>query len=317
MHRAFLSYVTNSQEALDMTTEALKIDPTNVLVLLFRSTLNFWIGNTDSAFTDNRTAARLSPEGWTAPTYLQMLYDFTLKNYLKAIDEVSRIIDAQPEQWYPYYIRAMQHFMVGDYSHSRDDLNKALTLNPTANFPYLLLIYLELRDGNISSAKMLYDDSLHKFPDFTFGSRLIEVMSGVHKLTEFKGTFDVFSNLLFERYAEAKMAATAMLDEGIVKPEFYIGRAFAECSLDEFKEAVSDLDLAEQLDDQNVLLYLLRAQSRLQLKDIVGATEDIRKAQSLSTDPNFPFAVQSALSGKLSCKNYFDFVVPTAESLPA
>lgn len=313
LHRAILSYFTNSQEALKLTAQALELDPTNVLALLFRSLLYFRMGNNDAALTDHRTATRLSPNGWTAPAYLQFLYDFTFKNYQKSIEEIEPVIAAQPDQWYPYYIRAMEYYFLTDYKRAQDDLDKALALNPTTNFPYLLQIYLELRAGNVTKAKVLYDESIHKFPDYTFGGRMTEIVSGNNINAEFKGGFDMFSNLMFERYEDAKEAATVMLNEGLTKSEFYIGRAFAECSTNEYKKAIDDLNLAEKLDDKNVLLYLLRAQSRFQMKDLIGATQDIGKARSLSTDPNFPYVIQLAMSGKLSCQNYFDVVLPTAQ----
>jgi len=155
MHRAFVNYFTNGQEAYKMTSSALNLDPANVLVLLFRVALSYRLGNNEQAITDLRTATRLTPEGWLATTYFQFLLDFGLKNDQKVIDGTSRIIAAQPNQWYPYHMRALQYFLIHDYSHAREDLVKALALNPPTNFPYLLQIYIELRAGNITQYKTL------------------------------------------------------------------------------------------------------------------------------------------------------------------
>lgn len=85
----------------------------------------------------------------------------------------------------------------------------------------------------------------------------------------------------------------------------YLMQGFAYCNLHDYPAAETAYTAGLELDPGFVVLYLLRAEARLQQEDLAGAFEDLGAVRDSELAEAFAGYIEAAVSGELSCENFF------------
>jgi tetratricopeptide (TPR) repeat protein len=226
---------------------------------------------------------------------------------------LSVIVAAQPNSWYPAYLRGLVKLLKGDYPAARVDIDRAIMLKPTTNFPYIVALIMAMREGRLIDAAGFLAKIRSEFPDTTFGQLTIEVSMGASAQRDLKTMF-VVSGLFFLRRYDQVIKETDQVVGGVITSNpillsvGYFVRGFSFCNLGDDKKAEDAYSKGIAADPENVSLYLLRADVRRRLQNVLGAAQDIAIAQSKISSNIMPF-VEANMRGEFTCKNTFEYLL--------
>jgi pentatricopeptide repeat protein len=316
--RGMRTYYSDPQASLSYWNAVIQDDSANPFPYLMKSLLYMRENNLAAAGADVASAQKLGPSDWTTPIYVSGLLDALAGNWTEAIAETSKTVTLRPDDWYMIYWRGVLYYLSANYDASRADLEKSLTLNPTTNFPYLTLATLYLRDGRFEDAIKLFREMRARFPDFTFGNRVIEIGFGKDSSMSMAYLFSGFSKLLLGQYGAFLADTEPLVKANTTDVNLYWMRGLALCNLGKDKNAEAAYTQGLTLDSKHVMLYALRADARRRQGNVPGALADVTAVTQYSTRPQSPQYMQALLNNEVTCKNVFDFAetVPTVQPTP-
>ncbi|MBZ0307434.1 MAG: tetratricopeptide repeat protein, partial [Anaerolineae bacterium] len=308
VHRFFEFYIDDTIQSVDAMNAAVALDAGNPLLYTMRGIANYRIGRTEDGRRDAATSQRLGGETWINHHYMLGNEAFYIHNDLdSAIEEYNRVIELRPNDWFSLTFRGVMYYAKGDYQQAKADLDRAIELGPEANWPYIYASILALREGRISDAQAYADIVVNQFPDPTLANRGIVGFYG-NAASNFIGlTFSAAGNMLLGRYSEVlpDVEAALAIDDRVA--DLYMMRGFAYCNLGDFDNASEAYTNAILLDSDFALLYLLRAETRLQMQRPVLALQDSNRASGYELGAEYQALLDAANQGKVGCHNFFDF----------
>jgi tetratricopeptide (TPR) repeat protein len=290
--------------ALAEINAALRQQADNPLLYVQRGHIQARLGNLAAAERDLTTAERLSPE-WVFPHAIRGFWLLLQDDYQATIDAYSLVAAQRPQDWFPLYMQGMAFFLAGEYAQARERLDQAIDLEPDVNWPYATAAQVALREGRIPDAVGLANVILQKFPDPTFGNRIIQALVG-----EESGLgllISAFGNGLLGQYEtmrdEVERSLTFMDDLA----DLYWMQGFAYCNLRDYDVAEAAYTEGIELAPDFILLYLSRAETRLKQGNTTGAAEDFAIIGNSQLAEQFSDAVLGVQFGFLTCHNYLTF----------
>lgn len=304
-HRAYASYFSGTPHAIEEIDAALALDAGNPLLYVYRSAARQRQGLYDDARRDAQTASRLGPDQWTTPLYLLGNDAFFLGNLDEAISYYSRVIGLRPDDWFPINFQGSLHYLKGEYDLAKVDYERAIALGPNANFPYVFSTMLALREGCMADAAALMNTVLTDFPDPTFANRIVQGIYGDETPIIFGPTFSAFANLILGQYDDVVRDIEVALAINDQFADLYFMRGFAYCNLKDYAAAEAAYTRGLELDPDFTVLYLLRAEVRLEQNNFAGATEDLGAVRNSELGGAFAESIEAALAGELGCESLF------------
>jgi tetratricopeptide (TPR) repeat protein len=261
----------------------------------------------DEADRDLQTAGRLGPKGWASPI-VGLGSAAAIKNDMDtAIAYYNKAVELRPNDWFILNTRGIYSYLNGDLRHAKADLERAIALGPDTNFPYAFSAMIMLHEGQLDTAKKLLETMLTKFPDPTFGNRILEAFFG-DKIPDAIGpTISGTGNLILGQYDNVVQNTKAALAVNDKLADVYFLQGFAQCNLKQYAEAQESYTRGIEIDPSFVALYFLRSETRLRQGNTSGALEDISVVQKSPQAPAFASFVTAATAGKLGCENFFTF----------
>lgn len=319
-HRGLLAFVSDTGDAVDHFDRALARDGGNAIVYALRSVTHLRLGQDGEALLDIRTAARLGPQDWALPIYLESETDLE-----QALANVRQIIVLRSDDWFAYFLEAMITYSgLQDLTAARAALEQSIANAPEANLPYALAMLVALRMGDIEQAQDHAYVILTEFPDPDLTTRAFSAIVGDSDPTQLTGLyFGLATNLVLGQYStivREMQAARAVIFGGVAMPGI-TGQQYLDLSDLFFIEAVAycnlrDLVAAEEAFGQSIkfskrfaLAYVLRAQVQHALLDDAGAAQDYATARMLAPDPAFERWIDAAESGALTCQNLLEYTL--------
>lgn len=186
-------------------------------------------------------------------------------NYYKAIEEFTRNIDANPNDYIAYSNRGLAKSYLHDQQGALDDVNKAIMINPQYDIAYVNRSYISNNIGDFKSTINDCSKAIGINPQFGIAYRNRGAASC--KIGAYDSAFDDYSMAIT---LEPKNAAA------------YKGRAIAEIGLIDYKNAMMDLNMAITLNQTFSDAYCARGNLKGVLGDYNGALQDCTKAIKLN-----------------------------------
>lgn len=283
----------------------------NPILYAYRGMARFRLSLYEDSLEDARTAARLGPDGWTTPAFVEGNYylrgtDESFREFLpQAIAGYDLIVEQRPGEWFPYNTRGSLQYLEGNYDAAEADFETALSLEPNANFPYAFATMIAFREGRMEDGKQLMDTVLTEFPDPSFGLRILQAINNDMGATNIFGpVYSAFGNVALGQFNQAVSDAEAGLAMNELS-DLYLMQGYAYCNLGELDAAEEAYSLGIEADPSFALLYLLRADVRFQSGDSQGGTEDIVEARLLASSLEFNQYVDAIESQELTCATIF------------
>jgi serine/threonine protein kinase/tetratricopeptide (TPR) repeat protein len=301
VHRyLFSSDPATASAALD---EALALDASNPLLYAYASIFKQSQGRYEEARSDALTAQRLGPPDWVMPLLLLARVTQDGKTVFALFDQA---IALRPDDWFPRFYRGAIYYLVAaDRTIAREqariDLDAAVSLQPDANFPYIFRVLLALHEGRLDDAFRDIEIVLTEFPDPGFMERLIQATFGDQLADPYALMLSAVANQMLGRHDRAIANTAAGLAILPDLADFYLIQGVSYCALGEYAAAETALSRGLMREPDFWLLYLLRADARLQQGDTEGAEADFR---TLSGSPQailYTSFVSSIQAGDVGC----------------
>ena len=304
-HRYFATYIAQPEQALQAANATVDVDRGNPLSYVTLASVKVRLGEYDSALRDIETAERLAPDEWIMPLYIRANVALVRNDMETALEIYDQIVEARPDEWFPYNFRGALHYITGDYDQSRADYDRALELGPTADFPYAFSMMLALREGRLSDAVGYMQTIVTEFPDTTFSTRMVRALGTEDVI--FGSIFPAVGNLLLGQYeATLEDIDTALaIDDNMT--ELYLIKGMALCNLDDFEAAEAAYSRGIEIDPDLALLYALRGDVHLAMGNVAAALEDTNAAREFNLGEEFDSLLDAGLTGEVTCKNFFDY----------
>ena len=306
VYRGVSAFINDTPLALQEVNAAIELDGGNPILYIYRTGTRQRLGLFDDSLQDAETAARLGPPNWVTPLIMKANRGLFLGNFDEAIAYYDQVIAQHPDDWSALNQRGAMLLLKGDFKAAKADLDHAVALDPPVNLPYVWSAMLALHEGRMDDAKRNLVTVLLKFPDPTFGERIVRAFVG-EVPNIFTPALSAFGKLTLGQYNDAIQAAEAGLK---INPQFtdlHMMEGLAYCNLDKLDEAEAAYTKAIEIEPDFVLLYLLRADVRLRHNNAQGAAEDIAFIQQSPQAQALAPYVAAAQTGKLTCRNMFTF----------
>jgi len=303
--QVYLDDIEQAERLVEAVTEKL---PANPLPYINMAILDLRRGNIAAAERMIDTSERLAnSDVWDLPLYQRANITLAEQDYAATMDYYNTLVERRPDDWFVWNFRGFLHYILENYDAARQDYAQAISLRPTNNFSYPILVMLALRDADLSEAVSLIDEMIIAFPDPLAAYYMTQAAYGDEIETIIGPYFAAFGHLTLARYDEAiRFSEDALeLNDTLPEPHFMLG--FARCNLGELEAADAAYTNAIEQDDTFLAAYLLRADVRNRMGDVVGALEDVRVVQEAlaerDADPD-PL-MQQAVAGNISCETIF------------
>ena len=309
-HRYYITYLTNSEQALLEADESIALDARNPLLYIGRSALRMRLGDLDAALEDGDTAQRLAPENWATPFTLRAIVAlFFTQDMEAARDAYLQLALLRPTDWFPPSFGAYADYFLKDFEATHTNLDLAFSLNPQANFPYIIATTLALREGQLTEAQRLFKEVFERFPDPTLSSRIFLSLYGQNNaITSAAEAFGAATLRQWRQVINAVGAGTTLDNDfyDVYLPDVFLLEGIAYCNLGDYAAAeISYTRLIDHAPDY-IMGYALRGEVRREQGDLIGAAQDgLTVTQSDQAALYAPY-MGAFLSGEINCTNFLD-----------
>jgi tetratricopeptide (TPR) repeat protein len=190
-------------------------------------------------------------------------YSSNAKNYTKAIQNFSKVIELNPNYHLGYYYRATAKSILGDLDGEIEDNTKAIELKPNYVMAYNNRGLAKLKQKKYIEALKDFNKVIELKPDYLGYFTRAKVKSA---LGDSKGSIEDFTKVI-------------ELDPKWVMA--YNNRGWENFLLKNYGEALKDFDKAIELDTRNAVVYNSRQETKFALNDFAGCMADCNMAISL------------------------------------
>lgn len=307
-HRYLALWVNDIEGGLLEVTQAIQLDSSNPVLYAGRALGRLRAGHFDDAALDARTAQQLSPENWgQADVLLAQVALLVNNDAAAALPHLNEAIRKDPDNWFTLTLRAVAYYMLGDQAASQADINSALALDPQFNAPYAFASLFTLREGKLQETLDLVNRVRREFPDPTLGDRMMRGAFNISvdqsPLMALISAFGNFTLLQWPDVIADAEIVIALSDQFI---GIYMLKGVAECNLGRYQDAEASYTALLDADPEFTTIYLLRAEVRRELGDLVGAAGDLARAAQTPQWAVFAPYAPAFTSGEITCENFFN-----------
>lgn len=317
-HRYLSLWVSDVEAGLAEVTEAIQLDSTNPVLYAGRALGRLRAGHIEDAVLDSRTAQQLSPESWgQADVLLGQVALLVNNDATAALPHLNEAIRKNPDNWFTLTLRGVAYYMLSDQASAQTDIERALELDPQYNAPYAFASLFTLREGKLQETLDLVNRVRRDFPDPSSGDRLMRSAFNItidqSPLMALISAFGNFTLLQWPDVIEDAEIVIALSDQFI---GIYMLKGVAECNLQRYEDAAASYTALLEADPEFTTIYLLRAEVRRELGDLVGAASDLaRAAQTPQWEVFAPYA-PAFTSGEITCENFFNINLEQYQTSP-
>lgn len=212
-----------------------------------------------------------------SPAYYQRGRAYVqLNQFQQAITDFTRALMADPSQPSWYYARALAHLNLNQLESAVADAKDAIQRQPDFGAAYHLLGTVRHKQGLTAKAIASYKKAAELYldqQDVANGRRCLELIRQLKPVSQ----------------PDPPKLPPA------IHPDQFLQHALEKANRD-VASAIEDLDWAIQIDSQNVLAYVYRAQVRAKYDDRWGAIADYRQAAKLYLDRADPARAKQMLA---------------------
>lgn len=307
VHRHYAALYTDAEAAVESLDAALRIQPRNPILHHLRAAALDRLGNSSEAEQSVNSALLFSDNRWVIPfVNLANIY-VSRGDVANAIVQMDSAVTLRPDDWLLYAMRGSFHYLAGNYGEAEADFQSSIARDPKANFPYVLSMNIAIREGRIQDVTALMDEVLLKFPDPTYGNRIILTAGNDPEYGGFYALLlSAFANLAIRQYDAVIRDIEAALEVNDAMAELYLFQGVAHCVNGDFDAAEAAYSLGIELDSDLTILYLLRADIRRRNDNAVGAFQDFQAAQETPAWENFAALVSDPANANLGCESFFE-----------
>jgi tetratricopeptide (TPR) repeat protein len=301
VHNAMKVYLSDEQLAIDELDRAIELDAGNPILYVFRGLLQQRMGNFDLGEQDSDTALLIAPEDWILPYELKGMGNLVEMNPVDGIKNYTKVIEKRPD-WFSYNMRGYFYFVAKEYELARIDIEKSIELGPEAEYPYMWATLIALRQGRMEDVSELQTSLLSEQPDPAFVERFMTALYGEKHAIFLGNSMAAMGHLSLGQYNIVIQNTDNVLSVVPAYPEMYLVKGLSYCNLNNFATAEAAYSQGLAIDPSFTVLYLLRAEVRSKLGDMVGAGEDLVVVQQSDLAENLNSYLVAAESGEFSCK---------------
>jgi tetratricopeptide (TPR) repeat protein len=259
------------------------------------------MGNFDLGEQDSDTALLIAPEDWILPYELKGMGNLVEMNPVDGIKNYTKVIEKRPD-WFSYNMRGYFYFVAKEYELARIDIEKSIELGPEAEYPYMWATLIALRQGRMEDVSELQTSLLSEQPDPAFVERFMTALYGEKHAIFLGNSMAAMGHLSLGQYNIVIQNTDNVLSVVPAYPEMYLVKGLSYCNLNNFATAEAAYSQGLAIDPSFTVLYLLRAEVRSKLGDMVGAGEDLVVVQQSDLAENLNSYLVAAESGEFSCK---------------
>ena len=321
------------EQALDDFNEALELAPNSGRVLSERGLTHFYLRDYDSALTDLDQAISVHPTNSLAYSYRGYVYEFGLDESTLALADYDKAIELDPGRAGYYNVRGYIYRNQGLYPEAIADLEKAVELEPDSAEYSLMLGEIYRTKGEYDRALDTFNDSITKggpnyykgYASYGMTYRLLgeldKALIALDKAIEINSDYDVSYHHRGQVHIQQNNFEEAIADFDQVialnpwdtsqqgypaKSLFaaYLGKSIAYSFLGDFETALTNFDLASQLDldeqDLGAAPYMLCRMGSLMEHPNAILSECDQAVAMFSQEGNMTYdarAIIKALSG--------------------
>ena len=154
------------------------------------------------------------------------------------------------------------------------------------------------RIGDVSESMTI----LSKQPNPTLTDRFMTALYGEEYANLLGNSMAAIGHLSLGQYYVVIQDTDTVLSVVPTYTEMYLLQGLSYCNLDDYANAEAAYTQGLTLDPSFTLLYLLRAEVRVELDEVTGAMEDIAAVQQSALAENLRPYLSAVESGEFSCK---------------
>ena len=258
-----LYYKNNYSEAINVFTEAIKINPNLSEAYSQRGKSYESLKNYDAAIKDLRKAVELNPKDDSAYLSLGVIYEYEKENHILALESFKKIIELRPEDGLGYESCAHVYHSIKDYNNAIVYYSKAIDINRKD----LALYYFRAKNyekiGNYEQA----------IKDYT---KIIEIQPYIEAYYNRGNAYGRLGN-----YEQAIRDYNKVIELNPNLSVAYSNRGSAYAMTGNFKEAIKNFDKYIQFVPNDAIAYQRRGICYRELGDEAKAQADFAKAKEL------------------------------------
>lgn len=289
-----LSRQAKFDEAIDMLTKVIQIDPKNALAYSRRGMLTairrdflkafadlshavelepqdasfranrgwgyFYLGDTEKALTDADAAIELDPKD-SPCRQLRAKILMAQDKFEEALAEAERGVESAPKDSDAYQVRAVVRKKLGKTKEAEADFLEAIKLDPESSTAHVALGEFLYGERKANEAMKEFDRAIELNPD------------NFEALTDRAALFNDLG-----KTKEAIRDISAAIERGNRGPQIYFTRGMARADLGDMSGALADLNEAVLRDPSHFLGYAARGKQYLDQGRFDWAVEDLRRA---------------------------------------
>jgi len=319
-HRHLASFAGDTIPDLETLNAAISLDARQPLFYLARTLVYEHLGRFDEVYQDFATVRQIAPESWLLADLTQAQHEIFFGGDLQqAIELLDTLLAQRPDEWWWLTMSGIAHYQLGDIDQARETLRQAIAQEPPANFPYIFAVAIALRDGNLIEATDLLRTVQTRFPDPTFGPRLLRAAYGLQATDNvYASSVEAFGYFVLRQWDEVVRATGVGLAMENTIPDLYVLQGFAYCNLGDYASAEASYTQLINIAPDYVLPYALRAEVRQKQNNPLGAMADVALVLQSPQAEQFTPLLPVFQSGELSCENFldYDFTTLATEETP-
>lgn len=168
---------TNSEleDSIEFFTNAIRLDPTDILSLSRRAGAYEQLGKYDLAIGDYTRCVELAPDQFSWRHARATTFK-SAGEYKAALQDFNELEERFPEMNI-YQNRGLLYMTMGDYPNALKDCSKAIALEPKRPGPHFNRALLHERMGNIEAALVDYQNTLVADPTYKTAQQRIDALS--------------------------------------------------------------------------------------------------------------------------------------------